>query len=160
MATDSADFDPYDDPNHHHDLNHHDDPIHRTPIDTEDQAADLVRLMLSLDDIVEGAVVLLLCDPQRRPVVPVLIEVPPGTDPEQVLENLLADLGQMSSDDTPSLVFARARPGQSFILDDDRRWHDSVLAGCARSGISLLSAFVITQHAAVPFPPPVHLAAG
>ena len=130
-------------------------PMH-DPVTTEREAAELVRLVLGMDDIVGGSLLLFLCDPDARPTVPVLITDVPVTAPAgPVLDHWFEHLQAVMPDPAPSLVFARARPGKSYIVDHDRGWHDAVVRGCTRSGILLLGAFVVTQHAVVPFPPPV-----
>lgn len=134
-------------------------PPLRESIETEDDAADLVRSVLAIDDIVSGSLLLVLCDPERRPTVPVLItDVPVTASAGVVLDHWFEHLAEVAGETGPTLVFARARPGQSFVVDHDRGWHDAVVRGCARSGIPLLAAFVATQHAVIPFPPPVRLA--
>lgn len=131
-------------------------PPLRDPVTTEDAAAELVRSLLGLDDIVSGSLLLLLCDHERRPTVPVLITDVPVTAPAGlVLDHWFEHVREVLAEDGQSLVFARARPGRSFVVDHDRTWHDAVVRGCSRSGIPLLRAFVVTQHAVIPFPPPI-----
>ena len=127
------------------------------PIDSEDDAAGVVRAVLSLDDIAGGSVLFLLCDGDRRPVLPIVVsEVPPTAPPVETLEHWLVHLGHQERDGvTPSLVFARARPGQSFVLDHDREWHDAIVRGAATAGMPLIAAFVVTPHAVIPFPAPL-----
>ena len=131
-------------------------PPLRDPVTSEEAAADLVRGVLGLDDILSGSLLLVLCDDERRPTVPVLITDVPVTAPVGlVLDHWFEHLSEQLAEAGRSLVFARARPGQSFVVDHDRTWHEAVVRGCRRSGIRLLGAFVVTQHAAIPFPPPI-----
>ena len=127
------------------------------PIDSEDDAAGVVRAVLSLDDIAGGSVLCLLCDGDRRPVLPIVVsEVPPTAPPVETLEHWLVHLGHQERDGvTPSLVFARARPGQSFVLDHDREWHAAIVRGAAAAGMPLIAAFVVTPHAVIPVPAPM-----
>lgn len=127
------------------------------PIDSEESAADIVRAMLSLDDITRGCVLFLLCDPDRRPVLPIIVsDVPLTAPPTDTLSHWIGHLGQhFEGDVTPSLVFARARPGQSFVLDHDREWHAAIVRACEEARLPLVAAFVVTPHAAVPFPEPL-----
>ena len=134
-------------------------PPLRRPVAGEEDAADLVRSVLDLDDILSGSLLLFLCDEERRPTVPVLItDVPVTAEAGAVLDRWFAHLGEVLGPDGPCLVFARARPGRSFVVDHDRAWHDAVVRGCRRSGFPLLAAFVVTQHAVIPFPPPLEVA--
>lgn len=131
-------------------------PPLRDPLVTEDDAAHLVRSVLDLDDIVSGSLLLFLCDPERRPTVPFLItDVPVTAAAGQVLDHWFEHLGEVIGAAGPSLVFARARPGQSFVVDHDRTWHDAVVRGCIRTGMPLVASFLVTQHAVIPFPAPI-----
>lgn len=132
------------------------------PITSESAAADTLELLLDLDDIVDGSVLLLLCDRDLRPVTPVLIsDVPSGGPETGTLEGWFERLGSHFGDDPPGVIFARARPGQSFVLDEDRQWHDAISRACAVQRMPLHWSFVVTQHAVVPFPaPPAHRATG
>lgn len=127
------------------------------PIDSEDSAADIVRTMLSLDDISSGSVLFLLCDAGRRPALPIVVsDVPLTAPPAATLEHWMVHLGQHFEDElVPSVVFARARPGQSFVLDHDREWHQAIVQACQAAQIPLVAAFVVTPHAVIPFPSPV-----
>ena len=129
-----------------------------SPITSEDEAADLVSLCLSLDDITNGAILMFICDADRRPRVPVVIsEIPVVTPPGQILEHWFEHLGAHFPDGELSLVFARARSGHPFIIDLDRAWHEGVVAACTEHAIDLIASFTVTQHAVIPFPAPVSL---
>lgn len=127
------------------------------PIDSEEAAADVVRAMLSLDDISSGSVLFLLCDADRRPALPIIVsDVPLTAPPVDTLAHWMVHLGQhLDGEPAPSLVFARARPGQSFVLDHDREWHAAILRACQEARLPLVAGFVVTPHAAVPFPAPM-----
>jgi|SRR5690606_35193612 len=127
------------------------------PIDSEDGAADIVRTMLSLDDISNGSVLFLLCDGDRRPAMPIVVsDVPLTAPPMDTLQHWMVHLGQHFEDElAPSLVFARARPGQSFVLDHDREWHEAIVGACHAAQMPLVAAFVVTPHAVIPFPAPI-----
>lgn len=127
------------------------------PIDSQDCAADVVRAMLSLDDISAGSVLFLLCDEDRRPALPIIVaDVPLTAPPADTLTHWMVHLGQhVEGEPAPSLVFARARPGQSFVVDHDREWHDAILRACQAAELPLLAAFVVTPHAVIPFPGPL-----
>lgn len=127
------------------------------PIDSQDSAAEVVRAMLSLDDISSGSVLFLLCDRDRRPALPIVVsDVPLTAPPADTLAHWMVHLGQqVEGEPAPALVFARARPGQSFVLDHDREWHASIVRACLKAQMPLVAAFVVTAHAAIPFPAPV-----
>ncbi len=121
---------------------------------SESTAADAVREILTLDDIAAGSVLLLVCDEPDGPIVPVVInDVPTDSPSGGAIERWFSQLwAHFPEGDRPDLIFARARLGQSFILDRDREWHDAIARACAREGVVLHWAFVVTQHAVIPFP--------
>ncbi len=76
------------------------------PIDSEDDAAGVVRAVLSLDDIAGGSVLFLLCDGDRRPVLPIVVsEVPPTAPPVETLEHWLVHLGIGSDSHDRNMAF-------------------------------------------------------
>jgi hypothetical protein len=132
------------------------DPFERACLTGEEDAAELVRLFLDLDDIAAGALLLVMCDADHRPTVPVLItDLPATSSAAQVVGRWLHGVAGHLDTESLGVVMARARQGQSFVLDHDRAWHEAVLAACDESSMTLLHAFVVTPHAVIPFPPPV-----
>ncbi|MDO5502461.1 MAG: hypothetical protein Q4G67_04725 [Actinomycetia bacterium] len=126
------------------------------PITTEDQAAEVVHSLLSLDDVVRGALLMLLCDDDQRVTVPVLIsDVGVTETPSPTIERWFEALEHSGIEMPATMIFARARPGQSFILDHDRAWQEAVLRAADAGNVDLLGSFVVTQHAVIPFPQPV-----
>ena len=133
----------------------------RDPLHSEDDAAELVRLLLDLDDIAAGSLLVVLCDAERRPTVPVLVtDLPATSSAHEVVGRWLHGVAEELDAESISIVLARARPGQSFVVDHDRAWHEAVLAACEQSSMSLLHAFVVTPHAVIPFPRPMGRLAG
>lgn len=132
------------------------DVFERAPLESEDDAAELVRLLLDLDDIASGALLLLLCDADRRPTVPVLVtDLPATSSAQEVVGRWLHGVAEQLGKQSSGIVLARARPGRSFVIDHDRAWHEAVLTACAQASMTLLHAFVVTPHAVIPFPRPM-----
>ncbi|KAB7746227.1 hypothetical protein GA707_01505 [Nostocoides sp. F2B08] len=128
----------------------------RAPVDGEEDAAELVRLLLDLDDIASGALLLVLCDAERRPTVPVLVtDLPATSSAHEVVGRWLHGVAEQLGEQSIGIVLARARPGQSFVVDHDRAWHEAVLEACEQVSMTLLHAFVVTPHAVIPFPRPM-----
>ena len=137
-----------------HSLSEH--STERPPVAGEEDAAELVRLLLDLVDVASGALLLELCDADRRPVVPVLVtDLPATSSAHEVVGRWLHGVADQLGGEAISIVMARARPGQSFVVDHDRAWHDAVLAACGQASMTLLHAFVVTPHAVIPFPRPM-----
>lgn len=132
------------------------DSFERAPVENEEDAAELVRLLLDLDDIASGALLFVLCDADRRPTVPVLVtDLPATSSAHEVVGRWLHGVAEQLDVESLGIVLARARPGQSFVVDHDRAWHEAVLAACEQSSMTLLHAFVVTPHAVIPFPRPM-----
>lgn len=132
------------------------DFVERAPIESEEDAAEVVRLLLDLDDIASGALLLLLCDSDRRPIMPVLVtDLPATSSAHEVVGRWLHGVADQLDAESLGIILARARPGQSFVVDHDRAWHEAVLAACEQSSMTLLHAFVVTPHAVIPFPRPL-----
>ncbi|MGA8045757.1 MAG: hypothetical protein WCA30_05765 [Dermatophilaceae bacterium] len=132
------------------------DSFERAPVEDEEDAAELVRLLLDLDDIASGALLLVMCDADRRPTVPVLVtDLPATSSAHEVVGRWLHGVAEQLDVESLGIVLARARPGQSFVVDHDRAWHEAVLAACEQSSMTLLHAFVVTPHAVIPFPRPM-----
>lgn len=110
---------------------------------------------LSLDDILDGCLVVILCDDELRPFGMLMLgEVPPEVPPHVVAQRWVGQLAD-HLEDPPGVIFARARAGRSFVVDEDRAWHEAMLTVCRERGMPLHAAFVVTQYAVVPFPAPL-----
>ena len=125
------------------------------PLRSENDAADHLDAVLALEDIVDGCLALILCDlrdDHLQPLATVLLGEPPGdVSPETVCDRWLSALASHGAI-PPVAVFGRARPGRSYVLDEDRAWHEAMVAACREHGLTLEAAFVVTQHAVIPFP--------
>ena len=128
------------------------------PLRTENDAAAHLDDVLCLEDIVEGCLVLTFCeahDDHLQPLATALLgELPHGLTPRDVCDRWVAAL-TCHGGVPPAVVFARAREGRSYVLDDDRAWHEAMLGSCREHDLVLEAAFVVTQHAVIPFPAPL-----
>lgn len=127
------------------------------PIQREADAAEVTRALLTLDDIAAGSVLFLMCDSGGDPITPVVVGALPADGPTTgAIERLFGEIcAHVPREDRPGVIFARARLGQSFVLDSDREWHDAVAQACRQHGMRLHWAFVVSQHAVIPFPAPL-----
>lgn len=125
------------------------------PLRSECDAADHLDAVLALEDIVEGCLVLILCDvrdDELQPLVTVVLrELPDDVSPWSLCDRWVSALTAHGGI-PPVAVFGRARAGRSYVLDEDRVWHDAMIAASREYGITLEAAFVVTQHAVIPFP--------
>lgn len=128
------------------------------PLHTENDAVEHLEAVLALEDIVEGCLVLILCDPiddHLQPIATAILgELPPDLPPQSVCAEWVGALAGHGGV-PPSVVFGRARAGRSYLLDEDRAWRDAVDAACREHGLTLEAAFVVTQHATIAFPGPL-----
>ena len=122
------------------------------PLDTPGLAADVADLFVSVADRESGCVALLLTDAERRLAQPVLInDVPPDADPRPLAE-FLTGLAATLRAARGALVLVRGRLGRVLLTDDDRRWHELVLATCRREEVLVLGAYLATPAVVRAFP--------
>lgn len=119
--------------------------------------ADLVDLVVSMEDRHTGVIALVLCDREDRPLLPIVIGG--DADPSQAaLAQLFELVLPMVGDDGGSVLVARGRSRSLVPTDTDRAWHQSAIDACARHGARLLGFFLATPAGVDTLPPPLSLA--
>lgn len=104
--------------------------------------ADVVDLIVKLEDRRHGCLALLILDDEDRCAAPVVVThmgTPTGDQVEQVCTGVLGHL------DVPGLVMAIGRPGGPRTTDEDRGCHQAVLDFCRDHGVRLLGSYVTTD---------------
>lgn len=115
--------------------------------------ADVIDLLVSSRDRLDGAVHVLLCGRTGRLLQPCAVstrDMPPGADRRKafdVFARVLADSG-----DDGGIVVAIARDGRAGVTDSDREWHQAALEVCREHGIRLLGVAVATPRGVVRLP--------
>ena len=110
--------------------------------------ADVIDLVVTSRDRLDGAIYVLLCGPTGRLVQPCAVtnrELAPIQDRREVIDPFARVLA--GSVDGGGIVLAVARTGRADTTDDDREWHQAALDVCREHGIRLLAAAVATPRA-------------
>lgn len=115
-------------------------------------AADL---LIAPADRYGGSVLVLGCDRHGAAIAPVLVsDVRPSASPHEI-EPLLDALVAMTAEVGGSIAWARGRSGTAWVTDDDRRWHEMVIAACRKHRVSLVGAVVVLPDAVLGLPEPL-----
>lgn len=121
------------------------------PLDDRALVTDVLDLVISLQDRLDGALALLLCDARHRLVQPCVIGdldmLAPEDERRRTLRTIVEVMGGQGS-----LVGAIARREGLSITTDDDTWARAVWRACA-GGVELLGMYVVTMHGSreVPF---------
>ncbi len=125
------------------------------PLRTPGIGADVADLFVGLAARAAGAVAVLVTDAEARLVQPYVVDgVPEDADPADLVPFLdqLADLLRSTGG---GLLLVRGRPGSVLLTDADRRWHETLLRACRRSGVRLDGVYLATPAAVRGFPAPL-----
>lgn len=117
------------------------------PLTDEAIFADVIDLIVTNRDRVDGAAYVLLCGPTDRLLQPCAItdfekSAPP--DPREVIEPFARIVANTIDDG--GIVLAVARNGRSGVTDSDRRWHQGAVEVCREYGIRLVAVAVATPR--------------
>lgn len=120
------------------------------PLTDPHHIADVLDIYVGVRDRMAGSLLILICDEQRRPVQPVIIndidaDVPGGEHlPLVHIAEHVADLRPEAT-----VLCAIARPGRTRVTKTDRRWAQAlerVFAG----RLELLGVHLITLDGSIP----------
>jgi hypothetical protein len=120
------------------------------PLTDPRHIADVLDIFVGVRDRMAGSLLILICDDQRRPVQPVIINdidaaVPGG-------EHLpLAHIAEHVADLRPdaTVLCAIARPGRTRVTKTDQRWAQS-LGRVFAGRLELLGVHLITLDGTIP----------
>jgi hypothetical protein len=121
------------------------------PLDDPRLVTDVLDLVISLQDRLDGGLALLVCDAKHRLVQPCMISdldhLAPEHQRRRALRSVIAQFGGEGS-----LVAAIAREDGLSITDDDHAWAHALWRACERD-VELLGFHVVTLHGSreVPF---------
>lgn len=120
------------------------------PLDNATLIADVLDLFVGIGDRIEGVLLLMLCDSERRIIQPVMIhetEVSPPPNSVTMLEPILT----MWSESVPkaTLLAAVGRPGRLRPAPCDRRWARCIETAAA-DRVELIGVHLITPAGSVP----------
>lgn len=114
------------------------------PLTDPDHITDVLDLFVSMEARFDGAILLLVCDEDRRPIQPIQIDDVNSVEPEQMRE-LLPGLAATIADANPAatVLIAIARDGSLSIRRSDQLWseclHDAFSGQLPVIGIHLVT---------------------
>lgn len=129
------------------------------PLTDPDHIADVLDIFVGPSDRRVGSLLILICDEQRRPVQPLVINDIAAGDPRG--DHLhLARIAEHVAELTPdaTVLCAVARQGSTRVTKTDRLWAQS-LARAFAGQLELLGVHLITLDGTVPIPAMVDEAA-
>jgi len=134
------------------------DDIRTTPLTDPAVQADVVDLMVGIDERRAGAVGLMVCDDGDRGIQPIVVtDLPEGAGEDELLRLLDLVLPLVGEADGGLLV-GRGRRRGVLPTDRDRRWHQATVDACSRHGVRLLGFHLASPEGVVPMPHPLEAA--
>ncbi len=130
------------------------DNIREIPLTDSTLIADVLDLFVSMQDRLDGALLLLLCDEERRILQPIMvheIEVAPPPDTVEMLTNLMNSVQHAFPGATA--LMAVARPGRLRVFPGDDRWARSI-EQAASGRVPLIGVHLITPTGSLPISEP------
>jgi hypothetical protein len=149
-------------------MSYHDLPedIRSVPLTEAAVQADVIDLIVGIEERHRGALGVMVCDDLDRGIQPMVIaDLPteigvssttsrggPGGQPlEEALELLLPMVGREGG----SVLLARGRTGVLVPSDDDRAWHQAAIDACTRHRVRLLAFYLATPSGVQALPAPL-----
>lgn len=120
------------------------------PLTDSDHIADVLDIFVGHRDRMVGSLLILVCDEQRRPVQPVIInDIGSGQPEEDPLP--LARIARTVADGMPdaTVLCAIARTGRARVTRTDRRWA-GMLEHAFAGRLELIGIHLITLEGSVP----------
>jgi hypothetical protein len=117
--------------------------------------ADVVDLILGIEDRRAGALAIMVCDEADRGVQPLVLGDLPADEGSAPLLEVLDLLLPMIGKEHGAVLLARGRRTSTAPTDDDRAWHQAALDACSRHRVRLLGFFVATPSGVEELPAPL-----
>jgi hypothetical protein len=130
------------------------DDIRTTPLTDPAVQADVVDLMVGIDERRAGAIGLMVCDGDRGIQPIVVTDLPEGSGEDgllRLLDLVLPLVGQAGG----SLLVGRGRRRGLLPTDHDRCWHQATVDSCSRHRVRLLGFHLASPDGVVPMPHPL-----
>ncbi|HQR79392.1 MAG TPA: hypothetical protein PLT68_04150 [Actinomycetota bacterium] len=129
------------------------DNLGELPLDDPTLIADVLDLFVTRQMCDDGALLVLICDQQRRLIQPMVIEdieVCPPDDALLMLDNLVQPLTQVRG---ATLLIALARPGRLSVCACDIGWAEVIGTACA-GRVELIGMHLVTASGSLPIARP------
>ncbi|NYG05752.1 hypothetical protein BJ986_000239 [Phycicoccus badiiscoriae] len=117
--------------------------------------ADVVDLILGIEERRDGALALMVCDEADRGVQPVVLSDVPVDAPAAEARTLLDLLLPMVGETGGAILVARGRRRGVMPTDHDRGWHQETIEACARHGVRLLGFYLASPDGIEAMPEPI-----
>jgi hypothetical protein len=125
-----------------------------TPLSDSTIQADVIDLILGIDERRSGAVALMVCDEADHGVQPIVLsDLPPGApagEARRLLDLLLPTVGEMNG----AILLGRGRRRGLTPTDNDRAWHQEAIEACARHRVRLLGFYLASPDGVEGLPAP------
>jgi len=122
------------------------------PLTDPDHIADVLDIFVGVRDRTVGSLLILICDDQRRPVQPMIMnDIGAGAprDAYVPLARIADGIAELKPDAT--VLCAVARPGRTQVTKTDRQWAQSV--GRAFGGrLPVIGVHLVTLDGTIPIP--------
>jgi hypothetical protein len=125
-------------------MSYHDLPadLRTIPLTDRTVQADVIDLILGIDERRSGALALMLCDEHDRGVQPIVLSDLAPTAPAVELRRLLDLLLPMVGQAGGAILLGRGRRRGLMPTDADRAWHQATIEACDRHEVRLLGFYL------------------
>ena len=117
--------------------------------------ADVIDLILGIDERRSGALALMLCDEADRGVQPIVLSDLPPEAPAVEVRSLLDLLLPMVGETSGAILLGRGRRRGLMPTDNDRAWHQATIEACARHKVRLLGFYLASPDGVEALPEPL-----
>jgi hypothetical protein len=117
--------------------------------------ADVIDLILGIEERRSGALALMLCDDADRGVQPIVLSDLPPESPATAVRNLLDLLLPIVGENHGAIMLGRGRRRGLTPTDNDRAWHQATIEACARHGVRLLGFYLASPDGVEALPTPL-----
>ena len=117
--------------------------------------ADVIDLILGIEERRGGSLALMLCDEADRGVQPIVLSDLPPEAPAVELRTLLDLLLPMVGERDGAILLGRGRRRGLMPTDNDRAWHQATIEACARHQVRLLGFYLASPDGVEGLPEPL-----
>ena len=127
----------------------------RDTVITRENAADLFDFLLDPDVREADCLAALLLDDEGRVVVPIVVEDIPSPVARDDKDRAVRPLVRAAVEAGAAIAFAIGRDGPLHATDEDRDWHESLLATARAADVPVLGAWIAGGWGVRPLPRPL-----
>ena len=120
--------------------------------------ADVIDLLLDIEERRSGALAVMVCDADDRGVQPIVLSDIPPNAPGVAVRRLLDLILPMVADIHGAILVGRGRRRGLMPTDTDRAWHQATIEACARHRVRLLGFHLASPDGVEALPAPLRSA--